>query len=91
MRGKILEAMASEVPVVSTSLGVEGIPVQPGGNCFLADQAEIMAGQLDLLLSDAVLRETVARRARAMVTDRFSWERSVQRLEEVLADVCAHR
>lgn len=91
MRGKLLEAMASDVPVVSTTLGCEGIPVQPGGNCLLADEAEIMARQIDLLLTDEELRRKIARRARAMVRERFAWDRTVSMLEDVLGDVTGRR
>lgn len=90
MRGKILEAMAAGVPVVSTSLGAEGIPVQPGGNCVLADQADLMAAQINLLLEDPALRRSIAARARETV-ERFSWDRNEQRLEEVMADIVNRR
>lgn len=91
MRGKLLEAMAAGVPVVSTTLGAEGIPVQPGGNCLLADEAEVMASQIDLLLTDDALRQTMARRARAMVRERFAWDRTIGMLEDVLAEVTGRR
>lgn len=86
MRGKLLEAMAYDLPVVTTSLGGEGIPVQPGGNCMIADRADLMADQVNLLLEDEALRRTIARRARALVIDRFSWNHSVDLLETVLAE-----
>jgi len=73
MRGKVLEAMAAGVPVVATSLAVEGITVQTGDNCFLADNPDIIARYTNLLLSDKVLRDEMAQRARSMVSDRFSW------------------
>lgn len=87
MRGKILEAMASGVPVVSTTLGVEGIPAQVGDNCYLADRPDIMANSIDLLLGDLPLRRSIAQRARDMVVERFSWDIGVGRLEEVLREV----
>ncbi len=84
MRHKILEAMACEAPVVSTSLGTEGIPAHSGENCLLADDATIMARQLELLLADPPLARALAAKARRMVTERLSWERSVDQLEEAL-------
>jgi len=85
MRGKLLEAMASEVPVVTTTVGVEGIPVQPGGDCLLADSADVMVEQVCLLLEDEPLRQRIARRGRDLVLRRLSWDRSVERLEATLA------
>lgn len=91
MRGKILQAMASGVPVVSTTLGAEGISIQQGENGFLADKPLIMAQTIDLLLSDPVLQANVARRAREMVTERFSWDRGIDLLETVLHEVVEGR
>ncbi len=85
MRGKILEAMASGTPVVTTSLGAEGIPAQPGENCLLADDPAFMAQQIELLLGDEALRRTLAANARRMVVERLSWDITVRRLEETLA------
>lgn len=90
MRGKILEAMASGLPVVSTSLGVEGIPIQPGGNCVLADHPDVMASNINLLLDDPALRNGIAQRA-LETADRFSWERNEHRLLAVLEDVVRRR
>ena len=90
MRGKVLEAMAGGVPVVSTSLGVEGIPTQMGNNCFLADTPDIMTQYIMLLLGDEPLRRNIAQQAREMVTERFSWRHSIDSLEKVLREV-THR
>ena len=87
MRGKILLAMACGLPVVSTTLGAEGIPFQVGNNGFLADKPRIMAQYIDLLLGDQALRESIAKRARDLVVDRFSWDNGIQSLENILAEV----
>ncbi len=91
MRGKLLEAMASEVPVVTTTVGVEGIPVQPGGDCLLADSADVMVEQVCLLLEDEPLRQRIARRGRDLVVKRLSWDRSVEKLESTLAGLTGRR
>ncbi len=90
MRGKILEAMACGTAVVTTTLGAEGIPAVPGENCLLADDPELMAAHIDLLLGDAVLRGRLAESARRMVVERLSWDVTVRRLEETLAEVLEH-
>ncbi len=87
LRGKVLEAMAAGVPVVATSAAVEGIPVQPGGTCMIADDAEVMRDQILWLLGDKPLRRRMAQRAREVVRDRLSWERSVDRLEDLLLEI----
>jgi polysaccharide biosynthesis protein PslH len=87
MRMKILEAMACAVPVVTTSLGAEGLPLVPGRNGFVADQADIMARQIHLLLSDLPLRAAFGRHGRATVVERHSWDRGVRRLERLLEEL----
>jgi glycosyltransferase involved in cell wall biosynthesis len=84
IRTKVLEAMASGVPVVSTVLGVEGIPAQVGDNCFLADQADIMCEYTHMLLHDHEMALGIADRARAMIEERFTWDASLARLELTL-------
>ncbi len=87
MRGKILEAMAAGVPVVSTSLGAEGFPIQIGDNAFLADTPVIMAQQIEWLLGDSRLQASIAQNAREMVCQRFSWNRGIELLENTLQEV----
>lgn len=87
MRGKILEAMASGLPVVSTSLGVEGLPAQMGENCFIADTPKIMRHYIQILLEDHALRSRLAQNARTMVDERFRWREVIPQLEAVLQDV----
>lgn len=87
MRGKILEAMASGLPVVSTSLGVEGLSAQMGDNCFIADTPKIMRHYIKILLEDHALRARLAENARTMVNERFRWLKVIPQLEAVLLDV----
>lgn len=91
MRGKILQAMAAGTPVVSTTLGSEGISLQMGETGFLADRPRIMAQYIDLLLGDEALQAKIAERARQFVVERFSWERGVDELENVLEEIVAAR
>jgi len=91
MRGRLLEAMACGVPVVATTAAVEGIPVQPGATCVLADAPDIMAEQIELLLDDEPRRRQLTQRAREMVRTRFSWNHTVDVLEDVLRDLIGRR
>jgi glycosyltransferase involved in cell wall biosynthesis len=71
-RVKVLQAMAAAVPVVSTTLGCEGLDVEDGRHVLLADDAETFAEAVVRLLGDARLREALARRAREHVR-RYDW------------------
>jgi glycosyltransferase involved in cell wall biosynthesis len=91
LRGKLLEAMAMGLPVVTTSIGAEGVPIFQGENGFLADTPAIMARTLELLLQDDPLRTAVGNSARALAESRFSWDYSTSLLENVLKDVVSRR
>ncbi|MBV6467675.1 MAG: hypothetical protein PGMFKBFP_03044 [Anaerolineales bacterium] len=59
-RLKIIEAMAAGVPVVSTSLGAEGLDIEPETDFLRADTPEEMARQVTRLISSAELRSLLA-------------------------------
>ncbi|KPJ54235.1 hypothetical protein AMJ39_01430 [candidate division TA06 bacterium DG_24] len=86
-RGKILEAMAMGIPVVTTSLGAEGIPAKDLENIAIADDSDAFVERTVRLFEDAELYEKISRAARTLVEDNFSWERGVAILERVLLDV----
>ncbi len=90
LRFKLFEVMASGTPLVTTTLGAQGIPLQNGDNCFMADKMEIMADCIELLLDDQSLRDSVARQARELVASRFDWDHSINKLEDVIRDVFEH-
>jgi glycosyltransferase involved in cell wall biosynthesis len=74
-RIKVLEAFAHGVPVVSTSLGVEGLDVEPGSDVLLADDAPAFARACLRLGEDAALRQRLTERACALVASRYTIER----------------
>jgi sugar transferase (PEP-CTERM/EpsH1 system associated) len=83
-RLKIYEAMAMEKAVVSTSVGAEGLPVQPGLNIMIADTPEDFASTVIQLLHNPIRRFELGRAARELVVTKYSWESVVQHVESVL-------
>ena len=63
-RGKILEAMAVGRPIVSTSLGAEGIPSKNGENIMIDDDPEDFATSIEKLLKDRDLYERIRQAGR---------------------------
>lgn len=91
IRGKILEAMAMELPVITTSIGAEGIPVDQGSNAFVADAPDIMSDIIQMLLHDDTKCHTMGQRARNAVITYFGWEKSIDLLERALLESTAKR
>jgi glycosyltransferase involved in cell wall biosynthesis len=71
-RIKILEAFAWRRPVVSTSVGAEGLQISPGHDLFVEDTPAGFAARCIALLNDASLRGEMARRA-VSVAERYQW------------------
>jgi glycosyltransferase involved in cell wall biosynthesis len=82
-RIKVFEAMAMGCPVVSTSIGVEGLPLEPGRHYLRADTAGDFADAVVRLLRDADLRLALSREARRCVEERFSYLHAAHAFEEI--------
>lgn len=87
LRIKVLEAMATALPVVSTSLGVAGIPAQNGENCFIADTPELTAESIGWLLGDAALCDTMGHAAKRMVREKYDIRATTIELEQLFEEV----
>ncbi|MEP7132350.1 MAG: glycosyltransferase [Acidobacteriota bacterium] len=74
-RLKILEAAACGVPVVSTTVGSEGLELEDGREILLRDEPPDFADAVVRLLRDASLRESLVAAARARVERRYDWRR----------------
>ncbi len=72
-RLKILEAMASGRPVVSTRLGCEGLALESGKDLFMADRPEEFAQRINELLANPGLWRQMADHARQTVANRYDW------------------
>ncbi len=80
-RIKAFEAMAMGVPVVSTALGVEGLPVEAGKNFLQAETPDAFAGEVLRLLAEPTLRTSLAQAARRFVEENSSQKVAAQIFE----------
>ncbi len=85
-RLKILEAMAAGVPIVSTTLGCEGIAGGPE-TAIVADQPVALAQAIVQLLRHPERRSGLATAGRALVVRDHDWRAIVPRLEEFHQEV----
>ncbi len=91
IRLKIIEALANDRPVVTTTLGAEGLGLSPNVHALFADDEETFAASVVRLLEDESLAQRIAREGRGFVEERFSWPRVLDRLESLLRAVVAER
>jgi glycosyltransferase involved in cell wall biosynthesis len=82
-RIKILEALAYRVPVVSTSVGAEGLEVESGKHLLLADSPSAFAQCCLRLLADPALREHLTAQGFELVRAKYEW-RAIQSLVKTI-------
>ncbi|HEV7926176.1 MAG TPA: glycosyltransferase [Verrucomicrobiae bacterium] len=91
IRGKALEAMAMKRPIVTTTLGVEGIDLRHEHSALVGDTPDAFANAVARLFRDAGLRERIARNAFATVQRSYNWEAKGKELDGLLRSVVAAR
>lgn len=85
-RIKILHSMALGLPVVSTSLGCEGLAVKDGQDILIRDAPEQFAEAILMLIQDRHLATQLRIAGRKLVEERYDWTSIFKRLEkEMLA------
>lgn len=82
-RIKIYEAMAMGVPVVSTTIGAEGLAVTTGEDILIADDALTFAAALLNLAQDRQFSMTLAQKARSEVEANHSWTKATRRFMDL--------
>lgn len=74
MRVKILEALARGIPIVSTTIGYEGIDLEPGKHLLVADTPEDFAKAVVRLIHEPDLGGKLARQGRERLLERYDWQ-----------------
>lgn len=73
MRVKIIDGWVWGLPIVSTTIGAEGIQLIDGENILLADTPESLADATVNLLQDRELRQRISAAGRAWVLEKYNW------------------
>lgn len=93
-RLKVLEAFAFGVPVVSTTLGCEGLDAVPDRHLLVADRPEEFAGACVRLLGDDTLHDRITDEAWSLFESRYRWadiRRSISELASSVIERSASR
>lgn len=84
MRVRILEALAEGMPVVTTTIGLEGIEAAPGEDVLVADTPTDFAEAVLNLLRDTALQNKLARNSRRLAEAQYDWRVVLKKLDEVV-------
>jgi glycosyltransferase involved in cell wall biosynthesis len=89
---KVLEPLALGVPVVTSSIGLEGLHLLPSQEILVADTANDFADHVCRLLNDPIYRKKIGSAAVVKIRNRLSWKLIAHDLENVYEQVIAeHR
>ncbi len=83
MRVKILEALARGLPIITTTLGCEGIAVENERHVLIADSPQDFAAAILRVLGDRQLAEMLARNGRQLAEERYDYRSACRPLDQV--------
>lgn len=89
-RLKILDALASARPIVSTRIGAQGIDVKHGEQLLIGDEPKEFAKQVVRLLKDADLRLRLSADGRRLIDERYHWRAIAEQYLDVLDAAVTH-
>ncbi|WP_257127662.1 glycosyltransferase family 4 protein [Burkholderia sp. RF7-non_BP1] len=89
VQNKILEYMALGLPVVTTSLGHEGLGAERGRDLLIADTPEEFVDRIEQLVADESAAIEMTARARAFVEHEHGWERMLAPLVDEVGTLLA--
>lgn len=80
-RLKILAAMAAGVPVISTSIGVEGLEVTPNKHALIANNTDQFVGEISRILKDKQKYQEIQKNAYDLIKENYNWKKITEKLE----------
>ena len=86
-RIKILDALAMGMPIISTTIGCEGINVTPEKDIIIANEPEEFIQQTVRILNDPALRGDLSKNARKNAVDVYSWKVIGRKLNNIYSSI----
>ncbi len=82
-RLKILAAMASGIPVISTKTGIEGLDLEDNKNVLIANNSKKFIEKINLIINNKNLYEEIRRKAYQLILEKYSWKKSAEKLASI--------
>jgi GT2 family glycosyltransferase/glycosyltransferase involved in cell wall biosynthesis len=89
VKGKVLEALMAGTPVVTTSVGAEGLNIRHGEHALIADSPAELAAAIALLLSDEDEWRRIADTGRALAAEQYAEQDVRARFDAIVDEVLA--
>jgi len=87
MRIKIVEAMAASLPVIATTVGIEGIHADHNIHALIADKPEALAMAMQQLIEEPSLGSRLSENARQLVMDKYEWRSIAKQMEDLYLEL----
>ena len=84
LQNKLLEAMACEVPCITTSLANNALGAQVDLQIKIGDNSEAIASTIISLLTDHSMADALGKAGKDFVLQHYSWEKEAKRLETIM-------
>lgn len=82
-RLKVLESMAGDLPVVSTTIGVAGLKIKYGKHALVSDDVNELSDMTVKVLKDKKLAQSLSKEGKKFVYENFDWHSIVNELDKV--------
>ena len=83
MRVKILDAWSWGLPIVSTSIGAEGIAIRPEQDILIADTVPAFAQAVLRIMKDPALAQRIGQNGRRTVLEKYDWQKIYRAWDEL--------
>jgi sugar transferase (PEP-CTERM/EpsH1 system associated) len=85
LQNKLLEAMAMEIPCVTTQLANNALGATANEQILIGNTPEEIARQIERLLTEPDLVTKISSNGRRFVTENYNWKSATEKLENLMA------
>ena len=84
LQNKLLEAMALEVPCITTSMANNALGAQPSEEILIADDTDAFVQHITYLLDNEEKRSALSKRGKQFIREHYQWKQVTQKLIELI-------